>query len=120
MRDRYRGLSLGQLEEEAKYLNDALNEARCKYAPGQPMGLEAVNRCAEPMSEERLLKILFTYHNDPSKLPAYDAINRATRICAEAILKAVQACPDRTLALEHIRDARMRANAAVACDGVSF
>lgn len=72
------------------------------------------------MSMEKKLEWLFTYHSDASKNPKYEAINTATKHCAEIILRTVEDCKDRDFALEHVRDARMRANAAVACDGIGF
>lgn len=133
MLDKWRGFSLGVLEEEAKRLHDAIAERRLTEMGPGAKERAGENWTASPipgqgvptlhgraMSEAELLTHLFTYHNDPGKVPVYDAINRATRICAEAILHAVPPCEDRRHALQLLRDVRMWANAAVACDGVTF
>ena len=60
---------------------------------------------------------MFTYHDDPAKVPHYKAVNDA----AKMLFKAVQDhCPDsadRSAAFRMIREARMTANAAIALDG---
>lgn len=129
-----RGLEPREMREVKRLMEDRLamseitavreeTEAARLRAPGENWSASPPQSglgSGRAMSEAELLTHLFTYHNDPAKVPTYDAINRATRICAEAILHAVPACADRTHALRLIRDVRMWANAAVACDGVSF
>jgi hypothetical protein len=60
---------------------------------------------------------MFTYHDDPAKVPHYQAVNDA----AKAFFKVVQDhCPesaDRSAAFRMIRESRMTANMAIALDG---
>lgn len=73
-----------------------------------------------PMSDDELLRHIFTYHDDPNKIPNYVAIRTAGKHFAEAILQNVKPCADRTEALRMARLAVLWANAALALDGVSF
>lgn len=59
----------------------------------------------------------FTYHNDPDKAAQYKAINDAALEFSKVVRDNTPACADATCAIRHIRDARMMANAAVACNG---
>lgn len=120
-----RGLGPSEMRQAAKMIEDRLfvdeyRDVSRKEQSEQNWTASPMPSAGRAMSEAELLTHLFTYHNDPAKVPTYDAINRATRICAEAILHAVPPCADRTHALRLIRDVRMWANAAVACDGVTF
>lgn len=110
---------IAQLEAENYDLRNRLGLDNRTQGTGNAVEVHSTKKDDLARSEEKL-RILFTYHNDPEKVPIYQAINLATSHCARVILNTVPSCPDRTLALEHIRDARMRANAAIACDGVSF
>jgi hypothetical protein len=60
---------------------------------------------------------MFTYHNDPAKVPHYKAVNDAAKV----LFREIQAhCPDsadRSAAFRMVREARMTANAAIALDG---
>ena len=60
---------------------------------------------------------MFTYHNDPAKIPAYAAINEAAKALARAIRDACPVCADPSAAIRLVREARMTANAAIALDG---
>jgi hypothetical protein len=67
-------------------------------------------------------------HDDLSKLFSYqpptdemyehfNAVSKACEAAARVIVEHVPASADRTLAIQHLVDARMRANAAIALDG---
>ena len=73
-----------------------------------------------PMSDAELLTHIFTYHDDPNKVPNYTAIRTAGKHFAEVVLQNVKPCADRTEALRMVRLAVLWANAALALDGVSF
>jgi hypothetical protein len=60
---------------------------------------------------------MFTYHDDPAKIPAYAAINEAAKELARAIRDACPVCADASAAIRLVREARMTANAAIALDG---
>jgi hypothetical protein len=70
-----------------------------------------------PKYTDQQIDDIFTYHDDPAKVPHYQAVNAA----AKAFFKVVQEhCPDsadRSAAFRQIREARMTANAAIALDG---
>jgi hypothetical protein len=57
------------------------------------------------------------HHATPAKLASYDAIHTAAKHFAEALLKHVPACDDRTEALQYLRESAMMACSAVALDG---
>lgn len=58
----------------------------------------------------------FRYHPPaPEQIPAFQAIRDAGYQMAEVIMERVPASPDRTVAIRHIRDAVMNANASLAC-----
>jgi len=60
----------------------------------------------------------FTYHAlTPDQLPRYAAIRAAARVFADVINENVPDSADKTVAIRHIRDASMNANAAIACGG---
>lgn len=59
---------------------------------------------------------LFTYHAPaPGDVEAYARINATARDFAKAVLATCPDCADRTAAIRKIREARMTANAAIAC-----
>lgn len=65
-----------------------------------------------------LLKALFTYHPpEPGDKERYEAITSAARAFAEVVLEQCPASDDRSAAIRKIREARMTANAAIACKG---
>lgn len=62
------------------------------------------------------LDLWFTYHPPtPQQIPIYEAIRDAGYQMAEKILAIVPPSPDRTVAIRHVREAVMNANAALAC-----
>lgn len=64
------------------------------------------------------LEKLFTYQApSASDMAKFEAIARACESAARVIVEHAPPCADRTLAIQHIVDARMRANAAIALDG---
>ena len=70
-------------------------------------------------ADEKLkLETWFKYHNDPLKVVHYEAINEAARNLAATVMQHTPRCADQSAALRLIRDARMTANAAIACEGV--
>ena len=68
--------------------------------------------------QNSILKDAFTYHNIPGAEVKYQAINRAARMLAAEIMRQCPECPDRTNAIRVVREARMWANAAIACKGI--
>ena len=66
--------------------------------------------------DERELARCFDYHTpDPADRPRYDAITSSARAFAETIFAVCPPGPDRDAALVRLREARMVANAAIAC-----
>ncbi len=60
----------------------------------------------------------FTYHGpDDNQVARYAAINEAAKTFARVVRDNTPPSADQTCAMRHIRDARMTANAAIACDG---
>lgn len=76
---------------------------------------------ARPLSEAEILAELFRYHAPTEvTIPKFAAINQAAKNFAEIVL---QNCPhgaDRSAAIDLIRDARMKANAAISLNGLSL
>lgn len=69
---------------------------------------------------ERRLEVLFTYHPSKDGQDAhYDAINAAAKSFARVVLANTPECADQSAAIRKIREARMTANAAIACEGMS-
>jgi len=60
---------------------------------------------------------MFTYHDDPAKVPHYQAVNEAAKEFFRTIQEHCPASPDRSAAFRMVREARMTANAAIALDG---
>lgn len=61
---------------------------------------------------------LFTYQPPtPESLPKFAAVATACEAACRVIVENVPSCADRTLAIQHLVDARMRANVAIALDG---
>lgn len=66
--------------------------------------------------DERELARCFDYHTpDPADRPKYEAITASARAMAETICAVCPPGADRDAALLRLREARMMANAAVAC-----
>lgn len=66
--------------------------------------------------DERELARCFDYHTpDPQDRPKYEAITASARAFAETIFAVCPPGPDRDAALVRLREARMVANASIAC-----
>ena len=66
--------------------------------------------------DERELARCFDYHQpDPQDRPKYEAITAAARQMAETIFAVCPPGADRDAALVRLREARMVANASIAC-----
>ena len=65
------------------------------------------------------LEETFTYHApDPALLEHYEAIRSAALVFAMVLAQHVPHCGDKVVAIRHVRDAVMNANAAVALRGL--
>lgn len=74
------------------------------------MDPEAVEKKYRPDIEDA-----FTYHPPKGDQAArYEAIRNAAKEFAQLIADMTPSCPDQTVAIRHIRDAVMTANAAIA------
>ena len=97
--------------------DDRLKELIDREAKQAADGQIAYANCAREMTvEERLAKI-FTYHDDPRKVPNYTAIRSAARHFAEVIMQNSPVSADQSTALRCVREACLWANAAIALDG---
>ena len=66
--------------------------------------------------DERELARCFDYHApDPADRPKYEAITAKTRELAALIMELCPVSEERAAALARLREARMTANAAIAC-----
>lgn len=64
------------------------------------------------------IKDMFTYHpTKEGQNAAYAAINEAGLHLVEVIIRECPNCADRTTAIRAVRQARMWANSAIACEG---
>ncbi len=71
--------------------------------------------------QSKQLDDIFTYHPATDEdLEAYAAINTASKVLARTILEHCPGSADRTAAVRLVREARMTANASVACKGRSM
>jgi hypothetical protein len=70
------------------------------------------------MTMEDKLPAIFTYHDDPAKIPDYIAIRDAALKFAKVIVAHTPTCSDQTAAIRLLREAVMTANAAIALDGL--
>ncbi len=63
------------------------------------------------------LKNLFTYHAPTGdQAERYEKINAAALNFAEVVIENTPKCADQTAAIRQIREARMTANSAIACN----
>lgn len=63
------------------------------------------------------LKNQFTYHSPtPDQAARYNAINEAAFEFAKTVLENTPKCADQSAAIRQIREARMTANSAIACN----
>lgn len=61
---------------------------------------------------------MMTYHSwDEEKIKKGHAVRDALSLALEAIFLNVPACPDRSVAIRKIREARMDCNSAITHDG---
>lgn len=77
---------------------------------GEPIG-------RRPKITDEEIEHWFAYHPSKDKQADFDAINAASIMLCKIIRDRAPACADTTAAIRHVRDARMSANAAIACDG---
>jgi|GraSoi2013_115cm_1033766.scaffolds.fasta_scaffold147811_1 hypothetical protein len=68
------------------------------------------------ITDEKIIN-WFTYHNDPTDIPKYQAINEAAINFAKVIRDNTPISADQSAAIRLVREARMTANAAIACKG---
>lgn len=69
-------------------------------------------------AERERLRYLFTYHAPgKNQQPLYDAISTKALELALLIHEIAPSCPDRSVALRCVREARMWANSAIANEG---
>lgn len=106
-----RGLTNVELEK----LRDAVEQKMKERMPNNSYGYAASPQT--PQSREERLADIFTYHDDPSKVPNYTAIRSAAKHLAEVILQNAPDCADTSSAVWCVRQAVLWANAAVALDG---
>lgn len=60
---------------------------------------------------------MFTYHPPkPEQIPKYEELRKAGEEFAQTILRLTPGCPDQTVAIRHVREAVMNANAAIALE----
>ncbi len=63
------------------------------------------------------LKNLFTYHAPKGdQTERYEKINEAALNLAQVVIENTPKCADQTAAIRQIREARMTANSAIACN----
>lgn len=70
-----------------------------------------------PPITETQIDDIFTFHDDPAKIPAYQNVREAAKQFAKVLVKNTPACADQTAAVRKVREAVMTANAAIALDG---
>lgn len=69
------------------------------------------------ITDEQLVN-WFSYHIPiGNQSEFYERINKAALAFAREVLACTPASADQTAAIRHIRDARMTANGAIACEG---
>jgi hypothetical protein len=79
---------------------------------------EVLDRLPE---DDRRRAIELTSYHEPSTvdLARYQRINEAARLMLAVILQTTPRCADQSAAVRLVREARMTANAAIACDGLA-
>jgi len=60
---------------------------------------------------------IFTFHDDPAKIPNYKNVRQAAMDFALVVIDNTPSCPDQSVAIRKIREAVMMANAAIALNG---
>jgi len=78
-----------------------------------------LNRAIEVTPEvEAQINDAFDYHApSPAQVASMGAVRDALKAAFRVIVASVPPCPDRTVALRKLRDARMNANAAIVLGG---
>lgn len=67
---------------------------------------------------EQRIENWFTYHPPTGdQVPRYNELREAAKTFALAIARLTPSSPDQTVAIRHVRDAVMVANASIACGG---
>lgn len=85
------------------------------------MQVQTTDMCNERMSDDQIIRELFTYHPpNPYQAKAYENLRSAAKHLAEVILANVPRGADRTTAIRKLREAIMTANAGIALDGLSL
>jgi len=87
--------------------------------PGITAGIKVTVTYTHPSSNVDLSNVddIFSYHPPSGDQPSrYERIRAAAKEFAIAILRDVPACADRSVAIRHVRDAVMIANAAIALE----
>jgi hypothetical protein len=75
-------------------------------------------KAVDPITEEEQaeLDLWFTYHPPtPEQAPIFQTLRDAGHQFAQTIIENVPPSPDRTVAIRHVREAVMNANASLAC-----
>lgn len=91
--------------------------------PEAAFGGGAVARAREVTGAERpkitdeQIEHWFKYHPSADKQDSFDAINAAAVVLCKTIRDRCPSSADATDAIRKVREARMAANAAIACDG---
>lgn len=71
------------------------------------------------LTDPAVLRDIFTYHApEPDQIPKYNAIRDAAYEFAKVIVANTPKCADQSVAIRHIREASMVANAAIALKGL--
>ena len=61
---------------------------------------------------------IFSYHApEPGQPEKYEAIRAGAKAFAQVLIANTPQCPDQTVAVRHLRDCVMQANAAIALKG---
>jgi len=98
-----------------------LSEVESLFHIGHPVldanpPVERTTEATDP--KDAALVAFFTYHapTETDKV-CYSAINDAALAFARVVMATTPSCPDQSAAIRLIREARMTANAAIACKG---
>lgn len=69
--------------------------------------------------QQQQLDAWFKYHPPtPDDVPRFNAITEAAAAFARVVMTNTPPCADQSAALRLVREARMTANAAIACKGI--
>lgn len=86
---------------------------------GQPRDVtgKSAGGATRPKITDEQIEHWFKYHPSKDKQDSFDAINAAAVVLCKTIRDRCPASADATDAIRKVREARMAANAAIACDG---